>query len=374
MSTSSALSYAASLPPYSQNQPPLPPYPGPRTPRIHGHPFVPQDDEQDYPPSGRATPLESRRSHPPEREREREYERPRARTEGADGATMMQYRQHPPPMPPPTVGLPSVPRGAPLAVRGASETGFGPGRDPGFGVTPVRPGLRSKFSSTRLRSGYDQGQNQSTESMPRVHEANGYADAGDEYDGQVSRDSATTPTPRTNGAAPPHLRMRSASQPSAYAPAPAPQQPPPVPRWNGNSSASSLGTSPEEKRGSGSSESTNLSSEYSPTNTQSPLTPFGDGARRVLGSGQSVRVKVHYKTDLFQIIVPRDTVFNDLVSKVAYKVRLCGEQGTGGQNGLLRVKYRDEDGDMISLGSDDDVQMAFDGTRTSSGGVELWVS
>jgi len=175
------------------------------------------------------------------------------------------------------------------------------------------------------------------------------------------------------------LRMRSASQPSAYVQQPQQQPPPPVPRCNGavNGSASSLGTSPEEKRGSGSSESTRASSEYSPTNTQSPVTPFGDGgARRVLGlgSGESVRVKVHYKADLFQIIVPRDTVFNELVSKVAYKVRLCGGNGRDDKDLPLRVKYRDEDGDMISLGSDDDVQMAFDGTRTSSGGVELWVS
>ncbi|KAG9121332.1 hypothetical protein FRC07_002742, partial [Ceratobasidium sp. 392] len=109
-----------------------------------------------------------------------------------------------------------------------------------------------------------------------------------------------------------------------------------------------------------------------------PVTPFGDGtaSRRGLGlgSGESVRVKVHYKADLFQIIVPRDTVFNDLVTKVAYKVRLCGGNGRDDKDLPLRVKYRDEDGDMISLGSDDDVQMAFDGTRTSSGGVELWVS
>jgi len=214
--------------------------------------------------------------------------------------------------------------------------------------------------------------------MPRVYEANKYDDRPDEYDGQVSRDSATTPTPRANGAAPPHLRMRSASQPSAYQGLPPPQQPPPpVPRWNGagNGSASSLGTSPEEKRGSGSSESTNASSEYSPTNTQSPITPFGDGTqRRVLGSGEAVRVKVHYKADLFQIIVPRDTMFNDLVSKVAYKVRLCGENGQKDKEMPLRVKYRDEDGDMLSVGSDDDVQMAFDERSTSSGDVELWVT
>ncbi|CAE6398073.1 unnamed protein product [Rhizoctonia solani] len=379
LSTSSALSYAAATPPpYSSNQP-LPPYPGPRTPRMHGHHFAPPDDEHGdhHPASGRATPLEARRSQPPERERERErgeYERPRARTEGADGATLMQYRQHPPPMPPPTSALPLLPRGAPLPPRGGSEASFGPGREPSFGARPTHS-LRSKFSSTRLRSGYDQSQNASTESMPKVSES-GYA--GDEYDGHGSRESATTPTPRNGSQPPPLLRMRSASQPSAYMPVPPQQPPPPMPRWNGNGSASSLGTSPEEKRGSGSSESTNISSEYSPTNTQSPITPFGDGTgaagRRVLGSGESVRVKVHYKTDLFQIIVPRDTVFNDLVSKVAYKVRLCGEHGMGERDAPLRVKYRDEDGDMISLGSDDDVQMAFDGTRTSSGGVELWVS
>jgi len=380
LSTNSAMSYATTLPPYP-NQP-LPPYSA-RT-KIAGHPFGASEDghgEEAYPASGRATPLESRRSHPPEREKEREYERPRARTEGADGAVMMQYRQHPPPMPPPSVGLPSLPRGAapPHLARGGSEMSFGPGREPSFGPGTARtaPGLKSKFSSTRLKSAYEQSP--SAESMPRVHESRGYADDNygrdEEFEGQVSRDSATTPTPKGNGVPPP-LRMRSASQPSAYAP-PAPQQPPPpVPRWNGNGSASSLGTSPEEKRGSGSSESTNASSEFSPTNTQSPITPFGDGAavggRRVLGSGESVRVKVHYKTDLFQIIVPRDTMFNDLVSKVAYKVRLCGENGQ--KDSPLRVKYKDEDGDMISLGSDDDVQMAFDGTRTGSGGVELWVS
>ncbi|KAF8748506.1 Rho guanine nucleotide exchange factor scd1 [Rhizoctonia solani] len=353
LSTSSALSYAATPPPYSSNQP-LPPI----------------LDDGDYPASGRATPLEARRSQPPERERERgEYERPRARTEGADGATMMQYRQHPPPMPPPTGGLPSIPRGAPLPPRGGSEASFGPGREPSFSSSRPVQNLRSKFSSTRLRSAYD-SQNASTESMPKVHEG---GHPGEDHDGHVSRESATTPTRATGprlltcgcGVRASRAHMCCTTQ----------QPPPPVPRWNGNGSASSLGTSPEEKRGSGSSESTNLSSEYSPTNTQSPITPFGDGAgmaRRLLGSGESVRVKVHYKTDLFQIIVPRDTVFNDLVTKVAHKVRLCGEAGE--RDAPLRVKYRDEDGDMISLGSDDDVQMAFDGTRTASGGVELWVS
>ncbi|KDN47256.1 hypothetical protein RSAG8_03735, partial [Rhizoctonia solani AG-8 WAC10335] len=93
LSTSSALSYAATPPPYSSNQT-IPPYLDLRTLRMHSHQFAPpNDDHSDYPASGRATPLEARQSQPPEWERGRgEYKQPCAWTEGADGATMMQYR------------------------------------------------------------------------------------------------------------------------------------------------------------------------------------------------------------------------------------------------------------------------------------------
>jgi len=86
----------------------------------------------------------------------------------------------------------------------------------------------------------------------------------------------------------------------------------------------------------------------------------------------SVKVKVHYKEDLFVIIVNRTTDYDDLVDKVAKKIRLCGgrKEGTA-----LRIKYRDEDGDMVSLGSNEDVQMAFDTSRSAAGGqVTLFVS
>ncbi|KAF8606218.1 hypothetical protein BDV93DRAFT_521061 [Ceratobasidium sp. AG-I] len=215
--------YATTLPPYPIQ--PLPPYSArtnipsdPSRAGEHGY------GKEPHPASGRATALELGRSHTPEREKEREFEGPRARTEGTDGTVVMQYRQHPPLLPPWPLGLPPLP--------------------------------------------------------------------------------------------------------------------------------------------------------VSPTNTQSPIAPFGGGAAvgrwMIPRSGESVRIKVYYKADLFQIIVPRDTMFNDLTSKVAYKVWLCG--GNGQRDMPLQVKYKDGDGDMISLGSDDDVQMAFDGARAASRGVELWVS
>jgi len=88
-------------------------------------------------------------------------------------------------------------------------------------------------------------------------------------------------------------------------------------------------------------------------------------------SSPPVKVKVHYGDDLFVIIVSRTTDYQDLVEKVGKKIRLCGGRR---DSAPLRVKYQDEDGDMVSLGSNEDVQMAFDTSRSMSGGqVTLFV-
>lgn len=82
-----------------------------------------------------------------------------------------------------------------------------------------------------------------------------------------------------------------------------------------------------------------------------------------------VKVKVHFHEDIFVIQVPRATEYDDLVEKVGRKIRLCGPRR---DDGPLRVKYRDEDGDMVSLGSTEDVQMAFEQYRPG-GQVTLYV-
>ena len=70
-----------------------------------------------------------------------------------------------------------------------------------------------------------------------------------------------------------------------------------------------------------------------------------------------VKVKVHFHEDIFVIQVPPSTEYDELVERVGKKIRLCGPRR---DDGPLRVKYRDEDGDLVSLGSTEDVQMAFE--------------
>ncbi|KAI1796472.1 hypothetical protein LXA43DRAFT_1157771 [Ganoderma leucocontextum] len=216
---------------------------------------------------------------------------------------------------------------------------------------PHRPALRSQFSSTRLRS---------------------------TYDGPESRGASPMPTPTTHQP----MRSRSASQPQAYNPPPQ-QVPPPLPA--SNRAEWSQGPLSSSKRGSGSSQSTD-SADYSPHTSSSPITPYGSSESSLAGMGVStgrsmrghidqlppqplkeelrlsppVKIKVHFHEDIFVIQVPRSTEYSELVDKVGKKIRLCGPRR---DDGPLRVKYKDEDGDLVSLGSTEDVQMAFESFR-----------
>jgi cell division control protein 24 len=69
-----------------------------------------------------------------------------------------------------------------------------------------------------------------------------------------------------------------------------------------------------------------------------------------------VKVKVYFGTDIFVIQVGRAIDYVELVERVGKKIRLCGPRR---DNGPLRVKYEDEEGDLISMRSTEDVEMAF---------------
>lgn len=341
----------------------------PRTPQPYpnaeGFNFELDDEFEDYPPSGsyptsgRGTPMGARRgtaqSMPPERDAIPGYDRPRAHTEDTNGHVMAQWRTQSPMLPPPMAGLPLPPNHRPITPRlmsnqsaasFVSDASFGPGVGSGVRPSP-RPPLRSQFSSTKLSSVY---------SGPEVR--------------------STTPQVPPS-LQPPINRSRSASQPTAYVPKTVPPPVPTATTWVNRQN----GTMGESKRGSGSSQSTGDSSDYSP-NSSSPITPFGSsesslGAMGTLRPSRSqtfehaarangnhppqfsapVKVKVHFHEDIFVIQVPRATHYNDLVEKVGKKIHLCGRRR---DDGPLRVKYKDEDGDLVSLGSTEDVQMAFE--------------
>jgi len=97
---------------------------------------------------------------------------------------------------------------------------------------------------------------------------------------------------------------------------------------------------------------------------------MGMGVGSLNGHGPPVKVKVHFHEDIFVIQVARSTAYEDLVERVGRKIRLCGPRR---DDGPLRVKYKDEDGDMVSLGSTEDVQMAFEQYRPG-GQVTLFVT
>ena len=69
-----------------------------------------------------------------------------------------------------------------------------------------------------------------------------------------------------------------------------------------------------------------------------------------------VKVKVHYNNDKFVLIVPYSIAYAQLIDRIERKVEFCGALPAS----PIRVRYQDEDGDFISMNSDDDVQMAFD--------------
>ncbi|KLO18354.1 hypothetical protein SCHPADRAFT_899755 [Schizopora paradoxa] len=348
--------------------------------------FEPEEDFEEYPPasypqpssSGRGTPLDGRARAAQSMVHERDYlpgaydPRPRAMTEDQNGPVMRQWRNNrqplPPPPPPPVGTLPnpgsSMGRAQPPQLQryasDASEASFSAGAS-------VRPQLtlRSKFSSNRLNSNYEVDSERAASPMsagPRV----------------------VRPT-----------RSRSASQPSAYHPPQSAQDvPPPLPKqsWMETSAGSVTSSADSSKRGSGSSLSTGGSSD-SPHST-SPITPYGSSDSSLTGpslrtsrsqmfgdvktppSGgvpivvPMVKVKVHFNEDIFVIQVPRSTEFQELVERVGRKIRLCGPRR---EDGPLKVKYVDEDGDMICLGSTEDVQMAFETLRPNNQ-VTLYVS
>lgn len=292
--------------------------------------FDPDDDFDDYaasmsPTSGRTTPFDGRRgATTPGLDHYVGYERPRAQTEDANGPALSQWRSNVP-------GLPSGPSPRMPNSRMASTMSYAsePGFSAGSRSTMGRPQLRSQYSSSRLRPPQDNGE-------PRS-------------------DVISSPAPPPSNYV---SRTRSASQPSAYVPK---GVPPPLPSNGWDRVQAS--TSTTMKRSSGSSQSTGEDSAYSPNS--SPLTPFGSSDSSLSGAvGRSsisshddpVKVKVHFGSDIFVIQVPRTTEYSELVERVGKKIRLCGPRR---DDGPLRVKYEDEESDLISMRSTEDVEMAF---------------
>lgn len=77
-------------------------------------------------------------------------------------------------------------------------------------------------------------------------------------------------------------------------------------------------------------------------------------------AANAIRVKVFFGEDTFVVVVLDTATYAELVDKVIGKIRLCGAANSKAETTALRLRYRDEDGDRISITSEEDVAMAFE--------------
>lgn len=83
-----------------------------------------------------------------------------------------------------------------------------------------------------------------------------------------------------------------------------------------------------------------------------------------------IDIKLNFNDGVYTIFTSNEVTFLELIEKVDKKIRIVGNLKP---SDLLRLKYKDEDSDFITINSDDDVQMAFE-SRSSSNTVNLFVS
>lgn len=72
--------------------------------------------------------------------------------------------------------------------------------------------------------------------------------------------------------------------------------------------------------------------------------------------GTLIKVKTHHQKDIFILALPRDCSFTDLKEKIERKILLSGLE----TEGIMRLRYVDEEGDSVSICDDGDVAIAFE--------------
>ncbi|OAD03286.1 hypothetical protein MUCCIDRAFT_171764 [Mucor lusitanicus CBS 277.49] len=99
------------------------------------------------------------------------------------------------------------------------------------------------------------------------------------------------------------------------------------------------------------------------SNQQVPLSP-------VSSMSGCVKIKLNYNDGIYVVMCSSEVLYYELMDKVERKIRLVANLLP---NDVLRLRYQDEDGDLITINSDDDVQMAFE-SRGNLNTINLFVS
>jgi len=85
---------------------------------------------------------------------------------------------------------------------------------------------------------------------------------------------------------------------------------------------------------------------------------------RTFGS-MLIKMKIHYGDLIFILAVPcHGAKYEEVLEKVERKIKICGASMP--ENRRINLKYRDDDGDFVTLNTDEDIDMAFNMARVSS--------
>ncbi|KAI9276766.1 hypothetical protein BDA99DRAFT_584041 [Phascolomyces articulosus] len=91
-------------------------------------------------------------------------------------------------------------------------------------------------------------------------------------------------------------------------------------------------------------------------------------ASQIIRKTTTVKVKLYYsRRSAFVFYAPRDINYQDLRTLAERKTRMKGLTGDF-------IKYRDEDGDLITIHCDDDIVMIFDSATRSDDAIHLFIS
>ncbi|KAI8373049.1 uncharacterized protein BYT42DRAFT_616235 [Radiomyces spectabilis] len=81
------------------------------------------------------------------------------------------------------------------------------------------------------------------------------------------------------------------------------------------------------------------------------------------------KIKVHYLGEIYVVVVSLDISYMELLGKIERKIRSCGQS----IEITMGLKYQDEDGDLITIISNEDVQMGLE-SRGLNNTVNVYVT
>ncbi|KAI5279042.1 Rho guanine nucleotide exchange factor 28 [Ascosphaera acerosa] len=70
-----------------------------------------------------------------------------------------------------------------------------------------------------------------------------------------------------------------------------------------------------------------------------------------------LKAKVNFNDNYVTLVIPLNIMFRSLTDRVDAKLKRFTDQSIGANT--VRLRYRDEDGDFITIDSDEAVQLAF---------------